>query len=382
MPIRDYLEGLCRWNHRGSTTDNERQAAEYIRERMSALGLEAKLESFASHTTFSWVFIIIYGGFFLAGWQGWKYPFWGVALCALMLALFHGECSSRWKALAKILPKRPSQNVLGILKNEKAKRKIVLVAHYDSSKSGPSFHPAMVGSFRSSFIVSVVMMLILTQTLIIRYFGGSGNLLSIARFISMAFMLVPLALLLHRELFGTYVQGAADNASGVATMLGVAERLTQNPPETLEVWVLATGCEEVNLMGMTSFLRVHEYELGRGATYFLNFDNLGDGTLRYITGEGMLKIYPAAPELICIAEALTAEEKFADVRSHVYRLASLDALVPASRGYKVLSLMGLDSSDRIAHWHWPTDTLENVDFSLSEKAADFAGGIVSALEAK
>jgi hypothetical protein len=191
-----------------------------------------------------------------------------------------------------------------------------------------------------------------------------------------------MALLLHREIFGDYVQGAADNASGVATMLGVAEKLAQHKPRKLEAWFLATGCEEVNLMGMISFLEAHEYELGRGKTYFLNFDNLGSGSLRYVTGEGMLKIYPSSPELIRIAADLTTEQKFADVRPHVYRLAALDALVPSSRGYKALSLMGLDSSDRIPHWHWPTDIVENVDVVLPEKAADFALGIVSALDEK
>ena len=94
----------------------------------------------------------------------------------------------------------------------------------------------------------------------------------------------------------------------------------------------------------------------------------------------MLKVYPSSPELICIAERLTTEPRFADVRPHVYRLASLDALVASSRGYKVLSLMGLGTADEIPHWHWPTDTLENVDGSLSEKAAHFACGIVSALD--
>ena len=257
MPIREYIEGLCQWSHRGSTTDNEKQAAEYLREKMSALGLEAKVEPFASHTTFSWVFLVIYGGFFLAGWIGWNHPFWGVVLCALMLAFFYGECTSKWKALANIFPKKPSQNVLGILRNDNAKKTLVLVAHYDSSKSGLSFHPAMVGSFRSSFIVSVVMMLILTQTMIIRYFGGGGSLLSIVRFISTAFMLIPAVLLLQREIFGDYVQGAADNASGVAAMLGVAEKLAENPPENMEAWFLATGCEEVNLMGMASFMNMN-----------------------------------------------------------------------------------------------------------------------------
>ncbi|UCD56820.1 MAG: M28 family peptidase [Candidatus Hydrogenedentota bacterium] len=380
MPIREYLEGLCQWSHRGSTTDNERQAAEYLHEQMTTLGLEARLEHFLSHTSFSWVYLVIYAGLFVAGWIGWNHPFLGVVLCGLMLALFYGECTSKWKAVASVLPKRPSQNVLGILRNEAARKKLVFVAHYDSSRSGLSFHPSVVRSFRGSFVTSVVMMLVLTETLIIRYFGGSGSFLYFVRFVSTAYMLLPVTILLHREIFGHYVQGAADNASGVAAMLGIAERLAKDPPKTLEIWFLATGCEEVNLMGMVSFMRAHRYELTPGTTYFINFDNLGKGSLRYITGEGMLRVYPSSAELICIAERLVAEQGFADVRPHVYRRAALDALVASSRGYRVLSLMALDETDDIVHWHWPTDTIENVDFSVAERAADFAMGIASALD--
>lgn len=380
MPIRERLETLCGWTHRGSTTGNEKQAAEYLRDEMAAIGLDARLEHFVSHTSFSWVYITIYGGLFVAGWVGWNHPLWGMALCGLMLAFFYGECTSKWRGVASLLPKRPSQNVLGVLRNEAAKKKIVFVAHYDTSKSGLSFHPALVGSFRSSFLTSVVMKLILAQTLVIRLFGGGGELLFLAWAISTVYMLVPIMLLLHREMFGDYVQGASDNASGVAAMLEVAEKLAKNPPRNLELWFVATGCEEVNLVGMTAFLDAHRYEIDHGTTYFINFDNFGNGSLRYITAEGMLDVYPSSHELVCIAERLASEEQFADVRPHVYRLLTLDALAASSRGYKVISLMGLDADDGIPHWHWPTDTLENVDFSLPERAAEFASGMVSAMD--
>jgi len=380
VPVRDYIEGLCHWSHRGSTTENERQAAEYIREKMDDLGINTRLEHFVSHTSFSWVYLVIFGGFFIAGWIGWSYPFLGVLLCGLMLVFFYGECTSKWRGLAKIFPKKPSQNVLGIIENEAAKKKVIFVAHYDTSRSGLSFHPGLVGSFRSSFIASVALMLVLTETLIIRSFGGEGGLLCFVRFICTAYMLLPIVLLAHREIFGHYVQGAADNASGVAAMMGVAERLAKKPPIAFEAWFLATGCEEVNLMGMTAFLRTHQLELSPGTTYFINFDNLGKGSLRYVTGEGMLKVYPSSPEMLCMAEQLASEDEFAGVRPHTYRLAALDALVASSRGYKTLSLMGLDEKDGIPHWHWPSDTLDNVDFSLSERAVDFAIGITSAMD--
>lgn len=380
MSISEYLHALTRWPHRGSTTEFERQAADYLHKSMEEIGLEARLDQFESHTSFSWTYLIIYSGFFLGGIIGWSYAFWGGVLCVLLFAVFYGECTTTWRPLANLLPKRPSQNVLGVLPNEGAQKKVVLVAHYDTSKSGLSFHPAMVGSFRRSFLISVGMMLLLIEVLIIRFFGGGGALLRLLWAVSTLYMLLPVILLIHREMFGQYVQGAADNTSGVASMLAVAERVKADRPESIELWCLATGCEEVNLMGMTAFLQAHQYELNPGNTYFINFDNLGAGSLRYVIAEGMLRIFPSAPELVAIAERLAHREQFADVRPHVYRRATLDALVASSRGYKVISLMGLGEDDDIKHWHWPTDTLENVDVSVAEKAAAFAGEIVSELE--
>jgi hypothetical protein len=237
----------------------------------------------------------------------------------------------------------------------------------------------MAGSFRSFFIVSYALMLVLTAALLIRWFGGTGFLLAVARVVPTVYMLLPIVLLVHREIFGQYVQGAADNASGVAAMLGVAEKLVKQPPKNLEVWFLATGCEEVNLTGMAAFMRAHQYELSQPTTYFINFDNMGKGSLRYITGEGMLRVYQSAPKLVCIAEDL-AERSYPDVRPYVYRRATLDALVASSRDYKTISLMGLDAGDSMPHWHWPTDIIENVDFTLSEKASDFAFDMVSELD--
>jgi hypothetical protein len=91
-------------------------------------------------------------------------------------------------------------------------------------------------------------------------------------------------------------------------------------------------------------------------------------------------MYSSSPEMVCIAEGLATEKHYADVRPCEYRRATLDALVASSRGYKVLSLMALDEADNIAHWHWPTDTIENVDVSLTERASEFALDITRSLD--
>jgi len=59
-----------------------------------------------------------------------------------------------------------------------------------------------------------------------------------------------LFLLVQREIFYKHVEGANDNASGVAVMLTMAEAMSLDAPADTEVVVVATGCEEAGTVGM------------------------------------------------------------------------------------------------------------------------------------
>ncbi len=380
MSIQEHIEALCSLGHRGSTTPNEKKAADYISKQLQSWGIETGLEGFQSHSAFTPVFAILYGGFALGGLLAWSHPFLGLLILSWFSILFWGESTSTVKVVNRLLPQRPSQNVLGRIKVERPERKLVLVAHCDSSKTGLSFHPKMVKSFRSSYILSVVMILVLLIVGVTRLSGGQGLMLNLFRWVAVAVMLYGILIMIYSDLTGVHVQGAADNASGVGVMLGLSEKIRKEPLENTELWILATGCEEVNLAGMLAFMERHSGELERENTYFFNFDSLGKGNLHYITGEGMLKVYPSSGKMIRLAEEVASGTGFGEISPHVYRLATLDALVPSSRGYPTLSMIALADDYSISNWHWHTDTIENMDFAVPQKAEEFALALIRLLD--
>ncbi len=97
--------------------------------------------------------------------------------------------------------------------------------------------------------------------------GIDSNLISLLQLIPTLILLVGVFLLIDIEL-SDVVPGANDNASGVATVLSLAEELGANPPEHLDVWVLLTGAEECLQEGMRSFVRAHRGELDRETHLF------------------------------------------------------------------------------------------------------------------
>jgi len=378
--IRQQIEALCALPHRGSTTDEERQAAEMVADRLRKIGFDVELERFYSHTTWSWVYALLFGGFVLASFLSAAWPFLAFLLALLLLFFNYAEHTTRFEGLGQFLPKRPSQNVVARRPSPEARAHVVVTCHIDTSRSGLAFSPGLVKHFRSSFISSLVVQGGLTLVFLIRAFGGDGFLLDAFQVLSTGYLLYGVVLMADREWRGHYVNGANDNASGVAAMVALAERFTARPPASLDLWFLANGCEEVGMVGQRHFLLNHAHELPVDRTYFLNIDNVGAGRLRYCTGEGMIRFFPYSPTLLHLARQAARTEPFRDVTPHAYTRAYFDALVPAARGYGALTLISLDEEDQIPNWHWPTDTLENLDPALVKKAADFAEEIVRRLD--
>ena len=111
-------------------------------------------------------------------------------------------------------------------------RRIVVVAHYDSARASLAFVPSMVGSFPTTFallkwatFLTPVMILLMA----LPFTASLDPWLWYLTMLTAVYLVVPLVINVHRELFMPFVAGANDNASGVAAMLGVMERLVPAP---------------------------------------------------------------------------------------------------------------------------------------------------------
>ena len=383
--INEILSSLSALPHRYSTSSNEHRASKYLAEKLAELKIEVERAPFVAPTTYSWIYVILYMGFVLGVAIGFSHPWPGLFFVLASAVLFVGEQTTRYCPLERWVPGGLSHNLIGhIPAREKNGNTLILVAHYDTSKTSLTFHPRLVAGLRRAYLLSLLMiaLIILGSIAAAVAPAATARIISEVMFAPAAYILFTALALVEREIRGQPVNGAADNASGVAVVMELAKRIKeQNGLRHWKVIVLLTGSEEVGMAGMSRFLAQNEKTLDRRRTVFLNFDNIGAGQLAYITREGMLYSLPADPAMIAIAQDLAASDpRFASVTGRPFTALTLDTLVPRARGYPVLSFMGLNEQGIPQPWHWHNDTLENLDRNLVQFAAEFGWEFVKRLE--
>lgn len=349
---------------RGSCTPAEREAAVYAENYLAGLGFKTEQQPFRSLTTFSWLHVCFF-------W--WPLVAWmlGNAWLGLLgTALFFLDLNTI-PALSRLFPTGRSQNV--IAKHGGQGVKVVLVAHLDSSKAGLNFSPALVTGFRTSFLLMawsfIASPILLAAS---QWLDGYWRIAALIPTLYLAFASLTL---IHREFWNKYTPGANDNASGVAAVLEAAARLKDYPGAELSV--LLTGAEEAGTYGMARFLERHG--AGYRDAYFINLDNIGSGRLHYMHGEGMFPVFKATPALLAACERVAARRSDLGVTPGVYTLLSTDAMPALVRGFKAISFLAVSDAGLLPNWHWPTDTLENVDITTVETAVEFVVELVREL---
>lgn len=356
---------------RPPTSGAEAKAAAYAASVFESSGLEVRMEPFRGLGSFGHIYIPTTAGMLfsaLAATRRKANRAAGALLGLASIAAFWGEQTSRWRPVTQRLARGPSQNVVGVLAAAgEAKRRLVIVAHLDTSRSGLAFHPKIAKDFRRNTLIGVG-----------AGFAAIGAWLLPARLRRTVAGLSSLALanavftLVHREIKGIDVDGANDNASGAAVMLSLAEVLSQAPLENTEVWFVATGCEESDLVGMSAFMDRHEHELADA--WFLGIDTVaGPGTtVRWVVESSILEPLRADDRLIKVAEEVAEAHPEFEAEPGAWRTAGLDTDVAAVRGLRAMSLVAQTPEGTLPNWHWPTDTYDNLDEAVLERCYGFA----------
>lgn len=359
-----YLERLSRYPHRGVGTPEERAAAQESAQWLEAMGYEVEVQPFrAPRDTLYLGPSAVMAGLLAAAALGLLLQPWaGLALCLLLLIPLVGEMLGKGWDLDWYLPKVTSQNVIARGKERRdASRTLVFTCHLDTQHATPFFHPRFVPH-------------------LVRYMNlayGSIGLMPLALGLHWAFpeaawsawlvvgagllLMAHLSFLLTCALTGRFINGANDNGTGSALVLALAERFARDPLPGVRMHFVLTGAEEVGTRGMKRFMRQASYD--KESTYFINLDNLGGGDLHYLLGEGMTYYHPYSTHLVQVAEA-TATRFPGRVRSRRNLLLPTDGMIPAAAGYQTISFLAFLPDGRLPHYHWYTDTLENVDPEL------------------
>ncbi len=220
---------------RPATTDAEARAADYIEGVFRSRDLEVERQEFECPRTDSWAFAIYHvltiAAAVVSRWFPW--PALAVALVVPVLMWLDFDTKS---GLSKLLPKGPSQNIIGrhIPKARRGERlhRVIVVAHYDSAKPSMTSSPGLVRNYGGIVRATMVVTALVPVLILVRALPWTSDLMptsSYATLVAAALLLFPLVVALQRELGGHAVEGANDNASGVATLLGVMEALAPLP---------------------------------------------------------------------------------------------------------------------------------------------------------
>lgn len=288
----------------------------------------------------------------------------------MALAGFERDYSGRAQPLRRLLPAGEGANVVGRIPSRGPReRTLVLVAHHDAAHTGLMWHPALAGtgaseSGRPSFAL-------LPELAMAAMAVGPRALRRPAR------LLLGLAAALSLQVArGATVPGASDNATGVAAVLALVERLVAEPLPGVEVVALLTGAEESGMGGMAAWMRSDGRQLDQASTLVLGLDTLGAGEPMVASAEGPFWHVDYRTEDLDLASAGAAHAGIEPPRR--FRLGGwTDPVLARLAGLPTISLLSL-RGNAFSDYHLPTDTPDRVDWRSVDACLALAEGVIGA----
>jgi len=142
------------------------------------------------------------------------------------------------------------------------------------------------------------------------------------------------------------------------------------------VVILMSGCEEAGMLGAQAFLRSRDTR----EWLFLNFDNVGAGTLHFLEREGLIRKWQADPGLLSVARRLARERPELALSAAPGPIGlTYDATPVLARGGRALTLVAAVDGT-IPNYHWPSDTAANVEADALERALATGRELVAAVD--
>lgn len=370
---------------RPSASPGEREAAEWIAAALRDLGLQAAVEEERAHGTYWWPLGLLSAAGVAAGALALRGRRRTPALLgAAAAAGIADDCSAGPHVFRRLLPHRTTWNVVADAGDVTAAETLVLVAHHDAANTGAVFDQRPVE---------------LMARLSPERFERTDRWPELFRAIAGAPALVALGALLGRRglvKFGMglgalstagfvqigaspVVPGANDNLTAVATLLGVAERLRDEPVEGLRVVLVSTGSEESFMEGMRGFLRRHAARLSPPRTRVVAVDTVGSPVeLVAAESEGMI-VQSRYDEALKDELSAAAADAGVRLRRGLELSFATDALPALRAGYRTAMLASVNKYKLPENYHKPTDTADNVSYERVEEAVHVCDALVRRL---
>jgi acetylornithine deacetylase/succinyl-diaminopimelate desuccinylase-like protein len=357
---------------RPSASEGERRAAEWLVGELERVGArEVRIETERAHGGYWWPLGILNAGTLGVAAAG-RRRLAALAGAIAAAAIWDDVSGGRLWFRRRLLPRRPTHNVVAELGDPRAERTVVFIAHHDAAHTGLVFHPALPRASmklmprvhaKANQSVPILFGVFLGPVLLALWgLTGLRPLRGVGTFVA-AGATAAMADIGSRPV----VPGANDNLSAVAALVALAQELAESPPDGVRVILLSTGSEESFMEGMQGFIARHAAALTTAWTEFVCLECVGSPQLCVVEGEGMLRmrLYPDSSR-----EALAAAGERAGVRLHrgLRTVAATDALIAMRAGYRTCTLGGIDETKFPAHYHWPSDVPDNLTWDSVEEA--------------
>jgi len=366
----------------------EKKAQEMMKKELETCCDDVRMEPFrtAPRAFMGWVRLSMAAGFLSALAYNLGYALVGAALLALMVLIMLLEFGMYKQALDVFMPKKESQNVVGVRKPAgEVKRRIILGGHADSANEWwytylgykwfkkPVLMLPVIGA-------ALISMLFSLGVYIAAAVAGKGlvGIGGLAQYSSaqatLGYVCAGLCLLLvpcwFFELTKLPVEGANDNLSGCFTAMAVAKLMADNDIrlENTELVVVCAGCEEAGLRGAKAFSKAHTAEYGDVETAFIALDTMTDMEFIKVMCRdlnGTVKHDPA----VCAMLKAGAKTAGHDIPYGSVFFGSSDATAATQAGMRACLLSAMDEAPA-DYYHTRLDTTDRLQPKTVEACLD------------
>jgi hypothetical protein len=386
-PDRDLIEAAIRHLasfERGSGSEGERRAADWIAEQLRAEGLEPEVSDHPAHGGYWWPLGLATAAAGVAGLLGRRHRALATVVGAAAAAAVWDDLTIWRHWTRRVVGRRKrTWNVVAEAGDRGAERTLVVVAHHDAAHAGAIFDPRVPDAIHrvAPWVFDAIdtspplMWLVFGGPLLVAAGGLTGS--ERARRAGTVLALGSAAAFADIGARAV-VPGANDNLSGVAVVLALARALRRQPVAGVRVLLVSTGGEEAFEEGMQGFAAQWWPRLDRERTQVLVVDTVGSPELALPEREGMLRPYRYDAELKDVIEA-AARSVGVKVRRGLKFSFGSDALVAVRDGYRTAMMGSVDARKAPSNYHWPTDHADNVDYDTVADAARVVEATVRAL---
>lgn len=367
---------------RGSTTEKEKEASDYCQQVFRNLHLTPQMETFISAKSIYHPHLLA-SLFMLLAFV--LYPLYGrtsAALAALISLIAFAsqllELSFRDNLFRRLVPKGDSQNVIAVMPPENELiQDLVLIGHVDSHRTPLIFRsPNWVKVYQA--FTTIVFVLGLTQVLL--YIIGNFTLwrwiwpVTILSALGSA-TLAAICIQADRTPFSS---GANDNASSAGLLLALAQHFQNEPLQNTRVWLVCTGCEEVQHYGAIDFFRRHTSKLKNPVAVV--FEMLGCAGPSWLTKEGIIIPFQSDRKLVQMAEQIAEAHPHLGAYASQIKGGNTEMADALRVGIPAITLNGMGPKGEMPYWHQVEDTYDKMDPEVMARTYEFTWEYIRAID--